>query len=171
MMSQVASRLPVTLKRRRRCPPREVRRRSQEDLFRAALAGWWRRRAAAVQILNALDAVGVGSVDIPVQGEGPYLSDVSPSVRLHSGNQQSRFGRWRALRRFISETQPDVVVSFLSYFTVLSAVRAAGSVRASSSISRRRCPRFSPTATIHGVAAGIAASSRSSRARDMRRPI
>ena len=58
--------------------------------------------------------------------EGPYLADVSPSIRLRAGTDDSRVGRWRALRRFVKDTEPDVVVSFLSYFTVLTAVRAAG---------------------------------------------
>jgi glycosyltransferase involved in cell wall biosynthesis len=57
--------------------------------------------------------------------EGPYLRDLSSSVRLHAAGHDSRAGRWRALRRFVRDTRPDIVVSFLSYFTVLTAVRAA----------------------------------------------
>jgi glycosyltransferase involved in cell wall biosynthesis len=34
--------------------------------------------------------------------------------------------QWLALRRFVRRVRPDVVVAFLSYFSVLCAVRAAG---------------------------------------------
>jgi glycosyltransferase involved in cell wall biosynthesis len=43
-----------------------------------------------------------------------------------SGDVDSRSGRWLALRRFLRATRPELVVSFMSYFTVLSAARAAG---------------------------------------------
>jgi glycosyltransferase involved in cell wall biosynthesis len=79
-----------------------------------------------VQILNALDDSGWDRSMYLFSHEGPYLADVSPAVRLRWGTARSRAGRWRALRRFVRETRPDVVVSFLSYFTVLTAVRAAG---------------------------------------------
>ena len=59
------------------------------------------------------------------RAEGPYLGELSGDVRLQTGASTSRFGRWRELRRFIAVTKPDLVVAFLSYFTVLSAVRAA----------------------------------------------
>jgi glycosyltransferase involved in cell wall biosynthesis len=59
------------------------------------------------------------------RGEGPYLAELSNTVRLHTGHATSRVGRWRELRRFVAATNPDLVVAFLSYFTVLSAVRAA----------------------------------------------
>src|SRR5205807_7052743 len=58
--------------------------------------------------------------------EGPYLADVPQSVRLASATKQSRLGRLLELRRFIRNTRPDLVVSFLSYFTVLAAAKAAG---------------------------------------------
>ena len=57
---------------------------------------------------------------------GPYLDEVSSDIRLSSGTDHSRLGRWQALRRFIRETRPEIVVSFLSYFSVLTAARAAG---------------------------------------------
>ena len=79
---------------------------------------------AAVQILNALDPRWERSMYL-FRKVGPYLDDLSPAVRLTAGTDSSRIGRWRALRRFIWETRPDVVVSFLSYFSVLTAVKAA----------------------------------------------
>ena len=79
---------------------------------------------AAVQILNALDPRWERSMYL-FRKVGPYLDDLSPAVRLTAGADSSRLGRWRALRRFIRGTRPDVVVSFLSYFSVLTAVKAA----------------------------------------------
>ncbi len=57
---------------------------------------------------------------------GPYLEEVSPGIRMSAGTDHSRLGRWQALRRFIRDTKPEIVVSFLSYFSVLTAARAAG---------------------------------------------
>ena len=90
-----------------------------------SLAGGGAERAA-VQILNALDEAAWDRSMYLFRKEGPYLGDVSPSVRLHAGTAGSRLGRWQALRTFVRDTRPDIVVSFLSYFTVLTAVRAAG---------------------------------------------
>jgi glycosyltransferase involved in cell wall biosynthesis len=89
-----------------------------------SLAGGGSERAA-VQILNGLDDVQWDRSMYLFRKEGPYLRDVSSSVCLHTAGDDSRTGRWRALRRFVRETRPDIVVSFLSYFTVLTAVRAA----------------------------------------------
>ena len=89
-----------------------------------SLAGGGAERAA-VQILNALDSASWDRSMYLFRKQGPYLGDVSSSVRVTAGTDDSRVGRWRALRRFVRETRPDVVVSFLSYFTVLTAVRAA----------------------------------------------
>jgi glycosyltransferase involved in cell wall biosynthesis len=89
-----------------------------------SLAGGGAERAA-VQILNAIDEEIWERSLYLFRGEGPYLADVSNSVKTTSGMDGSRAGRWRALRQFIRETRPDVVVSFLSYFSVLTAVRAA----------------------------------------------
>lgn len=89
-----------------------------------SLAGGGAERAA-VQILNALDGAAWDRSMYLFKREGPYLSELSPGVALASGQRHSRLGRWRELRHHIVATNPDVVVSFLSYFTVLSAVRAA----------------------------------------------
>jgi glycosyltransferase involved in cell wall biosynthesis len=89
-----------------------------------SLAGGGAERAA-VQILNGLDDRGWERSMYLFRNEGPYREDVSPAVHLRAGTEDSRTGRWQALRRFVRETRPDVVVSFLSYFTVLTAVKAA----------------------------------------------
>jgi len=89
-----------------------------------SLAGGGAERAA-VQILNGLDASRWDRTMYLFRREGPYLNELSGGVRVVAGQRTSRYGRWADLRRFIAETQPDLVVSFLSYFTVLSAARAA----------------------------------------------
>src|SRR4029450_4526953 len=57
--------------------------------------------------------------------EGPYLSEVDPAIRIASADTASRWGRWRALRSFIAGERPEIVRAFLSYFSVLTAARAA----------------------------------------------
>jgi hypothetical protein len=89
-----------------------------------SLAGGGAERAA-VQVLNALDDARWERSMYLFRAEGPYLGDVSSAVSVHGGTATSRFGRWRELRRFIASANPDLVVAFLSYFTVLSAVRLA----------------------------------------------
>ncbi len=89
-----------------------------------SLAGGGAERAA-VQILNALDATAWQRSMYLFCKEGPYLGELSPSVELYAGTAASRIGRWWSLRRFVRETRPDVVVAFLSYFTVLTAVKSA----------------------------------------------
>ena len=89
-----------------------------------SLAGGGAERAA-VQILNGLDRTRWDRSIYLFRAEGPYLGQLSSEVRLQTGASTSRLGRWRELRRFIAATNPDLVVAFLSYFTVLSAVRAA----------------------------------------------
>lgn len=89
-----------------------------------SLAGGGAERAA-VQILNALGGAGWDRSMYLFKREGPYLAELSPEIVLVAGTRDSRLGRWRELRDYIAATDPDIVVSFLSYFTVLSAVRAA----------------------------------------------
>jgi glycosyltransferase involved in cell wall biosynthesis len=89
-----------------------------------SLAGGGAERAA-VQILNALDDGSWERSMYLFKREGPYLAELSSAIALTAGRSESRLGRWRELREYIAATNPDVVVSFLSYFTVLSAVRAA----------------------------------------------
>jgi glycosyltransferase involved in cell wall biosynthesis len=91
-----------------------------------SLAGGGAERAA-VLILNALDDERWERWMYLFASEGPYLSEVSPSIQLADSTAiSSRVGRWRALRRFVRRVRPDVVVAFLSYFSVLCATRAAG---------------------------------------------
>jgi glycosyltransferase involved in cell wall biosynthesis len=89
-----------------------------------SLAGGGAERAA-VQILNGLDASKWDRSMYLFRREGPYLGEVASGIELHSGAGGSRASRWLELRRFIAATNPDLVVAFLSYFSVLSAVRAA----------------------------------------------
>lgn len=80
---------------------------------------------AAVQILNGLDAGRWDRSMFLFAREGPYLPEVDPAIAITSADTASRWGRWRALRAFIARERPEVVMAFLSYFSVLSAVRAA----------------------------------------------
>jgi glycosyltransferase involved in cell wall biosynthesis len=80
---------------------------------------------AAVHVLNALDATRWQRAMYLFEREGPYLRDVDPSIALTAGSGSSRFARWWQLRRYLRATRPHIVMSFLSYFSVLSASRAA----------------------------------------------
>jgi glycosyltransferase involved in cell wall biosynthesis len=80
---------------------------------------------AAVQVLNALDDCRWDRSMFLFRREGPYLADVSPAIHLASASDASRAGRWAAVRRFVRDWQPEIVVSFLSFVSVLTAVRAA----------------------------------------------
>jgi glycosyltransferase involved in cell wall biosynthesis len=94
-----------------------------------SLAGGGAERAA-VQLLNALDGARWERSMYLFRREGPYLAELASDIRLSAGESASRLGRWRELRRFIADTKPDLVMSFLSYVTVLSAARvASGSTR------------------------------------------
>jgi glycosyltransferase involved in cell wall biosynthesis len=90
-----------------------------------SLAGGGAERTA-VQILNAMDGESWERSLYLFAREGPYLSEVSPSIQIaDGGGGSSRAGQCLALRRFIRRVRPDLVVAFLSYFSVLCAVRAA----------------------------------------------
>ena len=80
---------------------------------------------AAVQILNGLDPARWDRSMFLFERTGPYLSEVNPSITMTSADTASRFSRWNALRKFIAEQRPEIVMAFLSYFSVLSAARAA----------------------------------------------
>ena len=80
---------------------------------------------AAVQILNGLDPDHWDRSMFLFAREGPYLSEVDPAIRIASADTPARWGRWNALRRFIAGERPEVVMAFLSFFSVLSAARAA----------------------------------------------
>jgi len=81
---------------------------------------------AAVHILNSLDGRKWTRSMYLFTREGPYLDQLHSSIELASGSGGSRGGRWLDLRRFIRATRPRLVVSFLSYFSVLTAVKSAG---------------------------------------------
>jgi len=92
-----------------------------------SLAGGGAERVA-VQVLNALDAARWDRSMFLFERSGPYLADVSPSIRLEGPAPSApvgRLGRWNALRQFIRRTRPDVIVAFLSYLSVLTAAFAA----------------------------------------------
>src|SRR5258706_1727218 len=89
-----------------------------------SLAGGGAERVA-VQVLNALEETRWDRSMYLFERTGPYLTDLSPSISLHVAPAGSRFGQWRALRRFVRSERPDVMVAFLSYLSVLTAVRAA----------------------------------------------
>jgi len=90
-----------------------------------SLAGGGAERVA-VQVLSGLDATRWDRSMYLFKREGPYLADLPAGVRLSSSSSESRIGRVLELRRFIRDTRPDLVVSFLSYFTVLAATKLAG---------------------------------------------
>src|SRR5438876_486950 len=90
-----------------------------------SLAGGGAERVA-VQVLSALDGSRWDRSMYLFKREGPYLADLPAGVRLSSSASESRIGRVLELRRYIRATRPDLVVSFLSYFTVLAAVKTAG---------------------------------------------
>ena len=100
------------------------RRRPRVCFVLPSLAGGGAERVA-VQVLNALDADKWDRSMYLFDRSGPYLADLSPSVRLDAGSEVSRVARWLELRRYIKATRPDVIVAFLSYLTVLTAARAA----------------------------------------------
>jgi glycosyltransferase involved in cell wall biosynthesis len=80
---------------------------------------------AAVHILNGLDAERWDRSMYLFRREGPYLDALNPSIALTSGSGGSRMSRWFELRRFLRQSKPHVVMSFLSYFSVLTAARSA----------------------------------------------
>jgi glycosyltransferase involved in cell wall biosynthesis len=80
---------------------------------------------AAVQIVNALDPAAWDRSMYLFRREGAYLDAVDRAVELTAASDGSRAGRWFGLRRFVRGARPQLVVAFLSYFSALTAVRAA----------------------------------------------
>jgi glycosyltransferase involved in cell wall biosynthesis len=89
-----------------------------------SLAGGGAERVA-VDILNALDPSQWDRAMYLSAREGPYLDALDRSVSLTASRRRSRIGRWLELRRYIRAQRPQLVVSFLSYFSTVSATRAA----------------------------------------------
>jgi glycosyltransferase involved in cell wall biosynthesis len=119
LMGVVGARLGADV--RRKDPGAGARRRVCFVL--PSLAGGGAERAA-VQILNALDADAWDRSMYLFSREGPYLSEVDGGIRVAAGRRRSRGDRFVSLRRFIRAEQPDIVMAFLSYFSVLATVRA-----------------------------------------------
>ena len=90
-----------------------------------SLAGGGAERVA-VDILNALDPSQWDRAIYLFAREGPYLDALDRTIRVASPAAISRAGRWLALRRYLREERPQLIVSFLSYFSTVSAARAAG---------------------------------------------
>lgn len=80
---------------------------------------------AAVQILNGLDDTRWQRSMFLFEREGPYLPEVESRIDIRSADTGSRTGRWQSLRSYISSERPDIVMAFLSFFSVLTAARAA----------------------------------------------
>src|SRR3954462_2770934 len=80
---------------------------------------------AAVHILNALDPERWDRSMYLFRREGAYLDAVDAAIACSSGDRTSRLGRWLALRKYFAVTRPDLILSFLSYVSVLSAASAA----------------------------------------------
>ena len=80
---------------------------------------------AAVHIINGLDAGRWDRSMFLFAREGPYLAELLPSIRIASADTPSRWRRWNAVRSFIAAERPEIVMAFLSFFSVLSAARAA----------------------------------------------
>src|SRR5262245_55589006 len=97
---------------------------------------------AAVQILNALDETRWNRSMYLFQREGPYLAEVDPAIVLTSGAGGSRLRRWLDLREFLKRTRPQLVVSFLSSFAVLTAAGAGGVGAAVAFNQQRPWPGF-----------------------------
>jgi glycosyltransferase involved in cell wall biosynthesis len=89
-----------------------------------SLAGGGAERVA-VDILNGLDAAQWERTLYLFKCEGPYLELLDRSIRLGTSNTASHMARWLALRRYLRVERPQLVVSFLSYFSTLSATKAA----------------------------------------------
>lgn len=81
---------------------------------------------AAVTLLQGLPKEAYDLTLYLFAREGAYLTQVPSHVRMAVG-QGGRVRRVLALRRFIADERIDVVVSFLSHFTVYAAVRSVGS--------------------------------------------
>ena len=82
---------------------------------------------AAVTVLNALDPLVFDRALYLFRREGPYLRDVDPAIELVAADSDGRAARVRQLAAFIARWQPQIVVSFLSYFSVFVALRVARS--------------------------------------------
>jgi glycosyltransferase involved in cell wall biosynthesis len=81
---------------------------------------------AAVHILNGLDDTAWDRSMYLVRRDGPYLDDLQSSIALTSGSGGSRLRQWLDLLHYFRGSRPQIIVSFLSYFSILTAARGAG---------------------------------------------
>lgn len=79
----------------------------------------------AVTVLSALDARHERVLYLFSGERGVYFDQVAPGVRVVTASRRSRLGRLWELVRFLRQTQPDVVMPFLSYFITATAVWAS----------------------------------------------
>lgn len=91
-----------------------------------SLAGGGAERVA-VTVLSALDPAKYERVLYLFSGEGVYFDRLDPGVRIVVGGGASWTARLRRLTAFLRETQPDIVMPFLSYFITAIAVQLSGS--------------------------------------------
>jgi glycosyltransferase involved in cell wall biosynthesis len=82
---------------------------------------------AAVTVLNALDTSAYTRALYLFRREGPYLRDLGDGVELVTASGDGRIARLRQLATFLRAWKPDIVVSFLSFFSTYLAIRLAGS--------------------------------------------
>lgn len=96
------------------------------SFFLQNLSGGGAERVA-LSLLNAL-AVDHDVDLVLVRREGPYLDDVSPSVRLHSLDVRKTSRAIKAFSAWLKVNRPDVVVSHLTHVNVAAvlAVRLSG---------------------------------------------
>jgi glycosyltransferase involved in cell wall biosynthesis len=76
---------------------------------------------AAVKVINALDPSRFRRSLYMFRREGRYLEDVASDVEMVAAPRDDRWSRIRELSRYFRTAQPDVAVSFLSYFSTFAA--------------------------------------------------
>lgn len=81
---------------------------------------------AALKTVNALDAARFERAVYLFRREGRYLDDVAPDVMLLAATNDDRWSRVVELSRYLRTARPDVVVCFLSYFSVFVAAMLSG---------------------------------------------
>src|SRR5262249_47867971 len=76
---------------------------------------------AAVHVLNNLATSRWQRSMFLFSRTGPYLDEVDPAIAITEAEGAGRREQWRSLRDYVARTRPHLVVSFLSYFSVLTA--------------------------------------------------
>jgi glycosyltransferase involved in cell wall biosynthesis len=91
-----------------------------------SLAGGGAERVA-VTVLSALDPAKYERVLYLFSGEGVYFDRLDPGVQVVIGGGASWTARLRRLTAFLHDTQPQIVMPFLSYFITAIAAAFSGS--------------------------------------------